>query len=299
MTLHFYFSDSIFKQPSLHCEGICVRVLAARDARVVVRTTLQIEQRAQGRPGASAHPRPACRKSSTRQNHRCGRSSGLPCAMVLQLIRALLGDHRLVATVVSGTEPASLAPASERQDHTTSSSAAMPLVSSTLPRPSHPAANVVTIAKRPSCGAGRGIHNAVSTKSRSEIFFADELDKTPEFGNAETACRANHRRGKSSRDERSAPDPPSSFRNDAPASNPQSTTADHGYRFRTQSIKGACRNHNGRCTGGLRGWGGCNPSEIVCCRDHRTSPASPDNLFATACTHGAKRGNQSPLISLR
>ena len=30
------------------------------------------QQRAQGRPGASAHPRSACIKSSTRQNHRCG-----------------------------------------------------------------------------------------------------------------------------------------------------------------------------------------------------------------------------------
>ncbi len=30
-------------------------------------------KRAQGRPGASSHPRSACIKGSTRQNHRCGR----------------------------------------------------------------------------------------------------------------------------------------------------------------------------------------------------------------------------------
>jgi hypothetical protein len=35
----------------------------------------------------------------------------------------------------------------------------------------------VTIAKRPSDEAGHPTHKSVSTKSRSEIFFADELDK--------------------------------------------------------------------------------------------------------------------------
>jgi hypothetical protein len=50
-------------------------------------------------------------------------STGIPCAMVYGLYRALLGDHRLVATVVREINPATLAPASERQDHTTSPSA--------------------------------------------------------------------------------------------------------------------------------------------------------------------------------
>jgi hypothetical protein len=48
--------------------------------------------------------------------------------MVLRLIRALLGDHRWVATVIGGIASADLAPASERQDHTTSPSAAGPPV---------------------------------------------------------------------------------------------------------------------------------------------------------------------------
>jgi len=53
----------------------------------------------------------------------------------------------LVATVACGSYPASLAPASERQDHTTSPSAATSFVRAlfahlTLPRPPHPAPNV-------------------------------------------------------------------------------------------------------------------------------------------------------------
>src|ERR1700722_1425660 len=50
-------------------------------------------------------------------------STGFPRAMVLRLIRALPGDLCLVATVVREINPATLAPASERQDHTTSPSA--------------------------------------------------------------------------------------------------------------------------------------------------------------------------------
>jgi hypothetical protein len=55
---------------------------------------------------------------------------GIPCAMVLRLIRALLGDHRWVATVTGVMRGiiANLAPASERQDHTTSPSALAPPV---------------------------------------------------------------------------------------------------------------------------------------------------------------------------
>ncbi len=53
---------------------------------------------------------------------------GIPCAIVLRLIRALLGDHRWVATVIGGIASADLAPASERQDHTTSPSAATSFV---------------------------------------------------------------------------------------------------------------------------------------------------------------------------
>jgi hypothetical protein len=89
-------------------------------------------------------------------------SSGLPCAMVLRLIRDLPGDHRLVATVacVMRSIIADLAPASERQDHTTSPSAKRSFVR--IPRkeyydrsrPPLPASTSVTIAIRPSARGG-------------------------------------------------------------------------------------------------------------------------------------------------
>jgi len=65
-------------------------------------------------------------------------SAGIPCAMVYDLYRALPGDLCLVATVVREINPATLAPASERQDHTTSPSA-LGHVRLTCPqRPPHP-----------------------------------------------------------------------------------------------------------------------------------------------------------------
>jgi hypothetical protein len=65
-------------------------------------------------------------------------STGIPCAMVYGLYRALPGDHRLVATVVREINPATLAPASERQDHTTSPSALGHVRLTCPPRPPHP-----------------------------------------------------------------------------------------------------------------------------------------------------------------
>jgi hypothetical protein len=76
--------------------------------------------------------------------------------MVYGLLRALLGDHRLVATVIGGIASTDLTPASERQNHTASPSASMLFVGPRnralqlrhvhrIPRPTF-----VTIAKRPS-----------------------------------------------------------------------------------------------------------------------------------------------------
>jgi hypothetical protein len=92
-----------------------------------------------------------------------GGSSGLPCAMALRLIRDLPGDHaflppspaRRLRSVFT-----TLAPASERQNHTTSPSAQPPLVAQEL-RPAMcvhriPCPTSVTIASRPSCGHETG-----------------------------------------------------------------------------------------------------------------------------------------------
>ena len=74
------------------------------------------------------------------------RSSGLPCAMVLTLIRDLLGDRAFLPPSRPGSSPARLASASRCQDHTLSQSG--PIASSTHrkrarpARPSHPTAHV-------------------------------------------------------------------------------------------------------------------------------------------------------------
>jgi hypothetical protein len=52
-------------------------------------------------PGDRCAHGPLCNKKHRGRNHRYTGSTGIPCAMVLRLIRALLGDHRLVATVIS------------------------------------------------------------------------------------------------------------------------------------------------------------------------------------------------------
>src|SRR5215813_437120 len=65
---------------------------------------------------------------------------GLPCAMVLRLIRALPGDQALLSP--SPTDRShDLTPAQGRQDHTISPSASR-CSSHNTPRPSHPAAYV-------------------------------------------------------------------------------------------------------------------------------------------------------------
>jgi hypothetical protein len=99
-----------------------------RERRVPTAPMVRVQQKARGRTTGT------------------GGSSGLPCAMVLRLIRDLPGDHAWLPPS-SADRSAHLAPASERQDHTTSPSAATSFVRAlfarlTLPRPSHPVPNV-------------------------------------------------------------------------------------------------------------------------------------------------------------
>jgi hypothetical protein len=95
------------------------------------RTALATEEGA-GKAGCPPHPWSACNKKARGRTTGTGGSSGLPCAMVLRLIRDLPGDHAWLPPS-SADRSANLAPASERQDHTISPSAAMPLVASTSP----------------------------------------------------------------------------------------------------------------------------------------------------------------------
>ena len=88
-----------------------------------------------GNAGCALHPWPPVQQESTGvSNQGYTATAGIPCAMVLRLIRDLLGDHAWLPPSPTRRVSvfASLAPASERQDHTTSPSAPTPLVALTI-----------------------------------------------------------------------------------------------------------------------------------------------------------------------
>jgi hypothetical protein len=98
-----------------------------------------------GNAGCALHPRPRVRKKAhALATKGTPQQPAFPARVVLTVSFALssvtmLGCHRRSP---DSLKPATLAPASERQDHTTSPSAAVAFVSSPLPRPPHPAPNV-------------------------------------------------------------------------------------------------------------------------------------------------------------
>jgi hypothetical protein len=137
------------------------RAMPTRDPR---------KQRAQGMPGAGRNPWPACRQKAGGSHHRSSRTSGIPCAMGLRFIRDLPGERLFLppSSARCWKHHANLAPASRRQDHTTSPSAkashqhrdgeppialaqgrSTSLVVTTSSRPPHPAPRVVTTARTP------------------------------------------------------------------------------------------------------------------------------------------------------
>jgi len=118
--------NSIFKQQTQ------LRILAARCARALRRFSPPGNKRAQGRPGARCTRGLAC-NSAYRKTHTSiqvqRRQSGLPCAMVYGLFRALPGEPSSFATVTSQIISAKLSASVGRQDHTSSPSARVTLVS--------------------------------------------------------------------------------------------------------------------------------------------------------------------------
>jgi hypothetical protein len=87
-----------------------------------------------------AAPMVRVQQKSTRQNHRSAGAAGIPCAMVLRLIRALPGDQALLSPLPRVISQG-VTPALGRQNHTISPSASRHS-SRDAPRPSHPASNV-------------------------------------------------------------------------------------------------------------------------------------------------------------
>jgi hypothetical protein len=103
-------------------------------------STLIGEQRAQGRPGAGCTHGPRAEKKHAAEPQVRAGATGLPCAMVLRLIRDLPGDQALLSPSAADRS-ADLTPALGRQDHTISPYAIC-CSSDNTPRPSHPAAYV-------------------------------------------------------------------------------------------------------------------------------------------------------------
>jgi hypothetical protein len=144
------------------------------------------KQRAQGKPGARCTHSLACESGvHASRSHRFTGTPGLPCAMVLTVSFALspvtgLFCHRRKrnAQALSPLERQRRGVRTTRlrrpRQHHSSSHAFARL---TLPRPSHPTPTFVTIASRPSFGVGPVRSIAVSTKSRSGIFFERGLDR--------------------------------------------------------------------------------------------------------------------------
>jgi hypothetical protein len=111
-----------------------------------------IRGRREGRVPARTHG-PLCSEKAQGQEPQVWPITGLPCAMVLRLIRDLPGDQALLSPS-SVDRSTDLTPASGRQDHTISPSAATSLVVSSCCVHRIPRSTSVTIAIRPSCRGG-------------------------------------------------------------------------------------------------------------------------------------------------
>src|SRR5205807_4912958 len=84
---------------------------------------------------------PPATKNAGGSDHRFSRITGIPCTLVLRLIRDLLGVPGLLAAVARN-HLANLIPASGNQDHAISPSVPGAARLATPTRPSHPAPNV-------------------------------------------------------------------------------------------------------------------------------------------------------------
>jgi hypothetical protein len=103
------------------------------DRARVVKSVRLSKTRAQGKPGAGCTRSLACEsdKAHEHSHHRFTETSGLPCAIVLTAYFVLSPVTGLFCHRRSRIQPATLTPASGRQDHTTSPSASAPLVNGT------------------------------------------------------------------------------------------------------------------------------------------------------------------------
>ena len=142
---------------------------------LLLKATLE-ETRAQGRPGAGRTRSLVCsKKAHELVTTGSTETSGLPCAMVLTLLRALPGVRDLIVTVACKSSFANLAPAQGRQDHTTWPSASCRARRTRCRRPSRPAPNTRDDREAPLLeGAGCAYGKQNFRQNGREIFLATE-----------------------------------------------------------------------------------------------------------------------------
>jgi hypothetical protein len=134
-----------------------------------------------GKAGRWPRPWPACSKKSRRQLPQVRPNTpGLPCAMVLTLIRDLLGDRLSCPHRPHARRSTSLASAPGCQDHTISRPrhAVRPRVRHTLRHGRvHriPLPTSVTIAIRPLSGTERGHDKADLGQAPSDLCFSESI----------------------------------------------------------------------------------------------------------------------------
>ena len=129
-----------------------------------------------GNAGCPMHPQPPVQQESTGvEAAGSPESPGIPARDGFNgFLRALPGDRAFLppSSARRGSVFANLAPASGRQDHTTSPSASVCVRLSQAPRPPHPTPRVVTCATPLSSGEMGQAGTADLPDGLSEIFFA-------------------------------------------------------------------------------------------------------------------------------
>jgi hypothetical protein len=179
-TMHFQ-SDSNFKQQHSPDAPPRPRRIFARVLRHVLHPE---DQRAQGMPGARRAHGPACKMkkhTSVVTEGSTGLTRHSPRNGFNGFLRALLGDRACLPLSSAELLPQDLTPASGRQDHTTSPSASRAVRLSALSASTAPRPTSVTIAKRPSVGAGRERYGFDLGKTGSGKFFEMGLDWEDHF----------------------------------------------------------------------------------------------------------------------
>src|SRR5712691_9440297 len=145
--VHLFGTASFVKQPAMRRHSFAIPPHVSRGFCAFVPPSRK--QRAQGMPDARCTRGRLCSKKHRRQQPRVHRNSRHSLRNGFNgVLRALLGDHAWLPPSPARRRSvfATLAPASERQDHTTSPSAQTPFVRAMTAlgdvRPSHPIHNV-------------------------------------------------------------------------------------------------------------------------------------------------------------